>query len=322
MRLLELRHAIAAYVLASLSLTAAGAQPAGIDTIEFHAPSLDRAMRYDLILPAGYDDPANAARRYPTLYLLHDAGEHAGSWWPVLDGASSTTDHELILVMPDVGDSYYLDWARSDDDQSHQWESYIIDDLRRHVETTFRALVRREGRAVTGFGMGGYGALVLGLRNPALFISIGSQSGDLWWARAAAERMRLGGPARPTIRYAPAVEAARLQADPTVGVPDFRTLVERTPRGQPFLTTSDADAHDPFMLVMRVARDQIPLIQIDASTIHPRLEASQALASMVLDADLAVAFTQQRRGDDSADRTAMYEEAIARHYRVMQQALE
>ena len=54
-----------------------------------------------------------------------------------------------------------------------------MQDVVNHVDWNFRTIARREGRAMAGLSMGGYGAITLGLRHPEMFISIGSTSGAL-----------------------------------------------------------------------------------------------------------------------------------------------
>jgi len=268
----------------------AWAQLGPVETVVFDAPSVGRTMRYDIVLPAAYHDPARADDRFPTLYLLHGAGDHAGSWQSILAGAPSARDHDLILVLPDAGDSHYVDWVRTYG-EPEGWERYIVDDVRRHVEATYRAIPRREGRAITGYGMGGHGALVVGLRNPELFAAIGSQLGELLWAREAADRLRLDGLALPPVAYAPEVETARRREDPSVGVPGFRSLVDRAPSGQPFTSAAEAFAHDPFRLVILVDRNRVPLVQLDGGGTIQLLELSQRLARVLMDADLPFVFT-------------------------------
>jgi S-formylglutathione hydrolase FrmB len=69
------------------------------------------------------------------------------------------------------------------------------------VDGRFRTLASREGRAVAGLSMGGYGALKFGLKHPGLFAFAGSMSGALgaasWvpdekmpqWVRPSIERV-------------------------------------------------------------------------------------------------------------------------------------
>ncbi len=44
----------------------------------FTSPTTGRASPYSLFLPPGYDDPANADRRYPVIYFLHGYGQEPG----------------------------------------------------------------------------------------------------------------------------------------------------------------------------------------------------------------------------------------------------
>ena len=105
----------AAALLALGAAAAAEAQPARVETVELHSAAVDREMKFEIALPPGYDDPANAERRYPTLYLLHGEGRSFLAWREILGGATDAGGREMILVMPDAGESFYVNWARSDD---------------------------------------------------------------------------------------------------------------------------------------------------------------------------------------------------------------
>ena len=299
----------------------AGAQPARVETVAFHSAAVDRTMQYDIVLPPGYDDPANADRRYPTLYLLHGEGRSFLAWREILDGAADAGGHEMILVMPDAGESFYVNWARTDDGRRDAWEGYLVEDVVGHVDTHYRTVAEREGRAIAGFGMGGYGALTVGLRNPDRVVSVGSQSGMIDYARLAAERLRLGGDANPPRGFTAEAEARRRAEDPRIGLAGFRSTVDRTPRGQPFVTAAEAESHDPFLLVMRVRRNALPFLQIDSPTAGPYLVTAQAFAEMLIDADIPFDYTQRRGRHDTAYWREAYRYALAVHYETMRQAL-
>ena len=183
-------------------------------------------------------------------------------------------------------------------------------------------MAAREGRALAGFGMGGYGALTVGLRNADRFVSVGSQSGRIDYARLAAERLRLGGEADPPRGFTPEAEARRRAEDPRIGLAGFSSIVDRTPRGQPFLTVAEAEAHDPFLLVMRVRRDALPFIQIDSGTAGPYLVTTQAFAEMLIDADIPFHYTQRRGGHDADYWREAYRYALDVHYETMRRALD
>ncbi|MBI5526536.1 MAG: hypothetical protein HY897_09385 [Deltaproteobacteria bacterium] len=44
----------------------------------FHSPSMDAWRRFTISLPPGYDDPANAEKRYPVIYFMHGYGMDPG----------------------------------------------------------------------------------------------------------------------------------------------------------------------------------------------------------------------------------------------------
>ncbi len=55
-------------------------------------------------------------------------------------------------------------------------ESVFIKNLIPHVDATYRTIARREGRAIEGHSMGGFGALHNGFNNPDLFIAVTGNS--------------------------------------------------------------------------------------------------------------------------------------------------
>src|SRR5690606_39300703 len=67
--------------------------------------------------------------------------------------------------------------------------------------TLFRS--SREGRAISGVSMGGYGALTIGLRHPSMFCSIGAQSGALDFARSARAKLEAGDPPQRNVAPPP-----------------------------------------------------------------------------------------------------------------------
>jgi enterochelin esterase family protein len=85
---------------------------------------------------------------------------------------------EMILVLPDCftryGGSQYVNSSATG-----RYEDHIVSELVRHVDARYRTLPSREHRGVIGKSSGGYGALVLGMRHPAVFGAVVSHSGDM-----------------------------------------------------------------------------------------------------------------------------------------------
>jgi S-formylglutathione hydrolase FrmB len=155
----------------------AGAGSGGVLAIDAQVASvaLGGHVHALVVLPAGY---ATSRRRYPVVYFLHGlpAGPAAyrGSGW--LTQLVSTAG-PFILVEPQGardGDSdpEYLDWG-----DGRNWSTYVTRELPDYVDTHFRTIRSRAGRAIVGLSAGGYGAAMLGLNHLGEFSAIESWSG-------------------------------------------------------------------------------------------------------------------------------------------------
>ena len=80
-----------------------------VERVTFYSQSVERELAFNIILPAGYE---NSGKRYPVLYLLHGRGSNLDSW-PAIGVPEYASEHDLIVVMPDVGDSWYVNWVQS-----------------------------------------------------------------------------------------------------------------------------------------------------------------------------------------------------------------
>ena len=81
-----------------------------------------------------------------------------------------------IAVLPNGGPAgFYCDWPGG------QWpiETVIIDELIPHIDATYRTIPAREGRAIEGQSMGGFGAAHLGFKYPDLFGTVSISAGAL-----------------------------------------------------------------------------------------------------------------------------------------------
>jgi S-formylglutathione hydrolase FrmB len=160
-----------------IALTPAHAQPPAHPHAQpaFHDESLQstalgRLLKYRVLLPEGYD---RTAKRFPVLYLLHGLDGHYDDWSTRTEIAERARPLPLIVVMPEGGDSWYTNAA----DDSGRFEDYIVNDLVHDVETKYRVIRARYGRAIAGLSMGGYGAVKMALKHPSIFQAAGSLSG-------------------------------------------------------------------------------------------------------------------------------------------------
>jgi S-formylglutathione hydrolase FrmB len=306
-------------VVLTLIASATLAQGQALKTVEFTSPAVGRTMKYNIILPQDYE---TSTKRYPVLYLLHGLTQNY-TVWGLQNGAPFYAGlyDDLIIVMPDGGNSWYVNWAVSEAGQKNNWEDHIVRDVVGHVDWNYRTIPRREGRAIAGLSMGGYGSITLGLRNPDLFISIGSTSGALEHARQAAARLR-GTERTPAPQTrTPEQEEARRRPNPLIGIPGFSSQVERTPQGAEFAKAEDADAYDPFKLVVQIPREKLPHIYLDCGTEDRLIAGARALAAIMLEKDIPFDYMQMPGAHNSAYWIQSIGRIIGVQYEVMQRAL-
>lgn len=128
--------------------------------------------RVRLLLPADY---GSTDKRYPLLYLLHDAPGDVSSWTRLGDAQAFTENLDVIVIMPDGGGGnpgWYSDWR----DGSFQWETYHIEVMIPWLERHLRGLGDGH-RAIAGPSMGGHGAMSYSARHPGLFRAAAGFSG-------------------------------------------------------------------------------------------------------------------------------------------------
>jgi S-formylglutathione hydrolase FrmB len=181
---------------------AAAASPSHVATEHFHSAALGVDKDVVVYLPRGYD--AQPAKRWPVLYYLHGLGGNETNWTKNghLDAAADQLGLAAIVVMPDGDDGFYVDSpSKLDYDQcmkdgaglfmpdrephdttcvrARNYETYIAKDLVGWVDGKYRTLARRDGRAIAGLSMGGFGAMALALRHPDEFAAAASHSGAI-----------------------------------------------------------------------------------------------------------------------------------------------
>ena len=69
------------------------------------------------------------------------------------------------------GNSFYI----NSDLNNVSYEDFFIQELVPYIDMTFNTIANPNFRAISGFSMGGYGALLLGMRYPELFSCIGAE---------------------------------------------------------------------------------------------------------------------------------------------------
>lgn len=175
--LLALAQTAPAQTGAPSATSTASAAAARVEAVPFESKLVGRPLHYNVVLPVDYAQTAREKTRYPVLYLLHGLGGSAGDWVSQRARlAEHAAEHRLIIVVPEGRDGWYTDSATVAADK---FETYFVEELMPDVQRRFRTVEAREGRAVAGLSMGGYGALKFGLKHPEKFALAASMSGAL-----------------------------------------------------------------------------------------------------------------------------------------------
>ena len=166
-------------------LIAAGSTAAQsrIDCSALNSHILKRVVHYCVYLPSGYEAGAvqHPARRYPVLYFLHGLGDNeqtlfnSGGWTLLDDLRNQHKMGDFLIVAPEGRRSFYINSA----DGSVRYSDFFLQEFIPQVESKYRILPGRAGRAISGISMGGYGAVRFAFAHPELFSSVSAQSAAL-----------------------------------------------------------------------------------------------------------------------------------------------
>ncbi len=154
----------------------ASASGSRVHSSELDSKLMGRKMPYRVVLPAGYDAREEGSRRYQVVYLLHGLTGNFANWTNLTRLTEHSVNYKLIIVTPEGENGWYTDSATKATDK---YESYIVKELIPEIDRLYRTENKREGRAIAGLSMGGYGAMKFGLKYPEMFVLAGSFSGAL-----------------------------------------------------------------------------------------------------------------------------------------------
>lgn len=136
--------------------------------------ALQRMTSFMAILPEQMQGP------FPVLYLLHGLSDDHSAWVRRTNIERYVAGMPLIVIMPDGERSWYTDAVSI---PTSAFETFIVRDLVTFVDSIFPTRANRNGRAIAGLSMGGYGAFKLALKHPDMFCAAVSFSGALYVGR-------------------------------------------------------------------------------------------------------------------------------------------
>ena len=154
-----------------------------IDCNALNSRILKRPVRYCVYVPSGYDAAVKQSprRRYPVLYFLHGLGDNeqtlfnSGGWTLLDDLRSQHKMGDFLIVAPEGRRSFYINSA----DGSVRYSDFFLQEFMPLIDKKYSLRPGRQGRAISGISMGGYGALRFAFAYPELFSAVSAQSAAL-----------------------------------------------------------------------------------------------------------------------------------------------
>ena len=154
-----------------------------IDCNALQSHILGESVHYCVMLPPDYDaaTAGHSLRRYPVIYLLHGLGDNeqtlfkGGGWDLIQDLRQKGQVSDFLLVAPEGRRTFYINSA---DGRVH-YSDFFIREFIPYIESHYSIRRERSARAISGFSMGGYGALRFAFAYPELFSSVSAQSAAL-----------------------------------------------------------------------------------------------------------------------------------------------
>ncbi len=141
-------------------------------TVTFFSDALSRTTSFNVVLPGDKRVLSGTGGRvagpYKTLYLLHGIYGSQGDWQNYTRILSLAAARDLCVVMPSGDNKFYCDSDISGD----HYSEFISRDLVAFTRRAFNLSQRREDTFIGGLSMGGFGAIVNGLRHPGTFSRI------------------------------------------------------------------------------------------------------------------------------------------------------
>ena len=146
------------------------AQARFISSQPFHSEKLGQDLPYAVVLPKGYETDTD--KSYPVVYLTHGIGCTPDDWndkYIQFENTLAQLETEglgdMIYIFPTGFNSYYSNTY----DGKYPYMDMFIQEFIPFIDGKYRTIADRDHRATIGFSMGGFGAMVLPLKNTDTF---------------------------------------------------------------------------------------------------------------------------------------------------------
>ncbi len=139
------------------------------------SPSMEKSIKATVVIPELYYDSTKSKTEFPVLYLLHGYSQDHAVWKRILPIEDLADKYGFIIVGLDGGfNSWYID---SPVKNESKYETFVAVEAVGYVDSVYRTIAHKEGRAILGSSMGGHGALTIMAKHPDVFSAASSISG-------------------------------------------------------------------------------------------------------------------------------------------------
>lgn len=140
-----------------------------------HLPEMVKVQTLvNLIIPDPEALKISPLSERSVLYLLHGLSDDASAWQRYSSIETYAKSYGVVVVMPSVSRSFYLDQPNG-----LKYFSYLNEELPQYLSDVFGIVANREKTFVAGLSMGGYGAMKCALLHPEQYFAAASFSGVL-----------------------------------------------------------------------------------------------------------------------------------------------
>lgn len=139
-----------------------------------HSNKMNKDVKTIIVVPKFKKD-----KLYKTVYILHgfSASPERAIQHDIPNLEKMAEKYETIYILPDGNySSWYVD---SPIDSKSQYETFIGQELVHYIDANYPTKKDKKYRGITGWSMGGYGALSIGLAKNETFSAVGSVCGAL-----------------------------------------------------------------------------------------------------------------------------------------------
>jgi S-formylglutathione hydrolase FrmB len=154
-----------------------------VERFRIHSPSMERDIKVAVVLPPAYK--TDQSRKFPVLYTLHGSGAPYDTYAAMSILQAQQKDKPFIYTCFDGDDrSMFIDSKfpmvtarKSENDKTERkslFTTFFFDEFIPAIDSWYR--VDAEKRGLTGFSMGGFGALHYALVHPEMFCSVSGLS--------------------------------------------------------------------------------------------------------------------------------------------------